>query len=208
MGLFTNVGGQLKELSSLTTTVGGELKEINSLTANIGGQPKEIFTMLPKNITGTWHKTTGTSFDSTISKSDAHYPNTDVTKYFTISSLKFPIHHNIKVKITINITDGYLYKQLSSNKKLIHGVSVALGYKTGSVGFMSVVGAGSELIVETKTTYTVEKTIPISAEHYNLDIVMNRWVAEVTNLDTANETRNYYNNNLLSFDYSIEFELV
>ena len=61
MGLFTNIGGQLKELSSLTTTVGGELKEINSLTANIGGQPKEIFTMLPRNITGTWHKTTGTS---------------------------------------------------------------------------------------------------------------------------------------------------
>ena len=49
MGLFTNVGGQLKELSSLTTTVGGEPKEINSLTANIGGQPKEIFTMLPKS---------------------------------------------------------------------------------------------------------------------------------------------------------------
>ena len=208
MGLFTNVGGELKELNSLTTTVSGELKEINSLTANIGGQPKEIFTMLPKPITGTCHKRTGVSFESTISSSNSYYPNTDVTNYSTISSLKFPIRHNIKVKITINITDGYLYKQLSSNKELIHGVSVALGYKTGIVGFMSVVGAGSEHVAETRTTYTAEKTILISAEHYNLDIVMNRWVAEVTNLDTANETRNYYNNNLLSFDYSIEFELV
>ena len=208
MGLFTNVGGQLKELNSLTTTVGGELKEINSLTANIGGQPKEIFTMLPKNIIGTYHKTTGVSFESTISSSNSYYPNTDVTNYFTISSLKFPIHHNIKVKITINITDGYLYKQLSSNKERIHGVSVALGYKTGSVGFMSVVGAGSEHDAETRTTYTAEKTILISAEHYNLDIVMNRWVADATNLGTANEICDYYNNDLLSFDYSIEFELV
>ena len=112
MGLFTNVGGELKELSSLTTTVGGEPKEINSLTANIGGQPKEIFTMLPKNITGTYHLTSGVS----------NQLNYTVVK------------NNIKIKtpvvctMTATITDGYVYKELTDGKYQIHNIGACLRY--------------------------------------------------------------------------------
>ena len=56
MGLFTNIGGQLKEIDTLPTNIGGQLKEISSLYANIDGQLKEIFNQfkVPKSMDWTW----------------------------------------------------------------------------------------------------------------------------------------------------------
>ena len=199
MGLFTNVGGQLKELSSLTTTVGGELKEINSLTANIGGQPKEIFTMLPKSITGTWHLTSGYSKHPAFSQL--------YNDYIAFNNIKLPINHKIKVKITITITDGYIYKKISSSKEQVHGVNVALGYITQLSNFSTLAECGSEFYGGTETNYTTETTFTIDASEAprRKCILMNRW-AGIMNTDTGNT--DFYENSLLSFDYSITFELV
>ena len=195
MGLFTNVGGQLKELNSLTITVGGEPKEINSLTANIGGQPKEIFTMLPKNITGTWHLTSG------YSKHPAFYQQ--YYDYIAFDDIKLPINHKIKVKITITITDGYIYKKISSSKEQVHGVNVALGYITQLSNFATLAECGSEYYDETETTYTTETTFTNNVLDEKC-ILMNRWAGIMGN-DGGTD---FYANSLLSFDYSIEFELV
>lgn len=197
MGLFTNVGGQLKELSSLTTTVGGELKEINSLTANIGGQPKEIFTMLPKNIIGTWHLTSG------YSKPTYFYSRP--FDYIAFENIKLPINHKIKVKITITITDGYMYKKISSSKEQVHGVGVALGYIRET--FTTLAECRGDYYSETETTHITETTFTIDASEAprRKYILMNRW-AGIMNTDTGNT--DFYANSLLSFDYSITFELV
>ena len=196
MGLFTNVGGQLKELSSLTTTVGGEPKEINSLTTNIGGQPKEIFTMLPKNITGTYHLTSGVSnLNSTVVK------------------------NNIKIKtpvvctMTATITDGYVYKQLSDGKYQIHFVEIALRYKKSNGAYEYVMSAGTtdwvgnNAYLNTGLVYTKTKTISADNIH-NMEIVVSRCVAKATRGTNGYSIDSYYDNNLLSFNYSIEFAKV
>ena len=193
MGLFTNVGGQLKELSSLTTTVGGELKEINSLTANISGQPKEIFTLFPKNISGTWHKTTG------------------------VSNLNYNvIKNNIKIKtpvvctMTATITDGYVYKQLSDGKYQIHDVGIALRYKksNGTYEYVMSAGtidwAGNNACLNTGLVYTKTQTIQADNLH-NMEIAVSRCVAKATRAMNSYDIESYYDNNLLSFDYSITF---
>ena len=197
MGLFTNVGGELKELSSLTTTVGGELKEINSLTANIGGQPKEIFTMLPKNIIGTYHKTTG------VSSMD----NTELLdENIIVSNLKFPPNREFKIKAEINITDGYIYKKLSSNKEQLHKVNIEIARPMGTHSWWQAVQCGSTYANETQTKYTVERTYSVSSENFSgWNVYAGRW-AEIAL--TTGETITSYDNNLLSFDYSITFELV
>ena len=194
MGLFTNVGGQLKELSSLTTTVGGELKEINSLTANIGGQPKEIFTLFPKNITGTHHLTSGVSNQN----------NSAVVK------------NNIKIKtpvvctMTATITDGYVYKQLSDGKYQIHDVSIALRYKksNGTYEYVMSAGAidwaGNRAYLNTGLVYTKTQTIQADNLH-NMEIAVSRCVAKATRAMNSYDIESYYDNNLLSFDYSITF---
>lgn len=197
MGLFTNIGGQLKELSSLTTTVGGELKEINSLTANIGGQPKEIFTMLPKNIIGTYHKTTGVSSRDNIELLDEN---------IIVANLKFPPNRDFKIKVEINITDGYIYKKLSSNKKQLHQVNIEIARPMGTHSWWQAVKCGSTYSNETQTKYTVERTYSVSSEMFSgWNVYAGRWAGTAL---TTSEYINYYNNDLLSFDYSIEFELV
>ena len=193
MGLFTNVGGQLKELSSLTTTVGGEPKEINSLTANIGGQPKEIFTMLPKNITGTYHLTSGVSnLNGTVVK------------------------NNIKIKtpvvctMTATITDGYVYKQLSDGKYQIHSVTISLRYKKSNGTYEYVMSAGTvdwvgtNSYLNTGLVYTKTQTIQADNLH-NMEIAVSRCVAKATRAMNSYDIESYYDNNLLSFDYSITF---
>ena len=199
MGLFTNIGGELKELSSLAINVGGEKKEINSLTANIGGQPKEIFTMLPKPITGTYHLADGHSSGSSYS-------------YYEINNIKLPINHKIKVKITINILDGYLYKIISSSKRQFHSVSVAFGYYYINSNFVRLAECGTKNYYgydETKTTYTTEK-IFLNDTTTPKCIHMRRWAGTgpVDSDGALTAGINYYANNLLSFDYSIEFEPV
>ena len=194
MGLFTNVGGQLKELNSLTTTVGGELKEINSLTANIGGQPKEIFTMLPKNLTGTYHLTSGVS----------NQLNYTVVK------------NNIKIKTPVvctmraTITDGYVYKQLSDGKYQIHDVAISLRYKksNGTYEYVMSAGtidwAGNKAYLNTGLVYTKTQTIQADNLH-NMEIAVSRCVAKATRAMNSYDIESYYDNNLLSFDYSITF---
>ena len=193
MGLFTNIGGQLKELSSLTTTVGGELKEINSLTANIGGQPKEIFTMLPRNITGTWHKTTGTSS-----------LNYDVIK----NNLKFKVP--VVCTMTATITDGYVYKQLSDGKYQIHSVEIALRYKKSNGAYEYVMDTGTidwvGIHSSSNTGLVYTKTQTIQADNlHNMEIAVSRCVAKATQGMNGYSIESYYDNNLLSFDYSITF---
>ena len=194
MGLFTNVGGQLKELSSLTTTVGGELKEINSLTANIGGQPKEIFTLFPKNITGTHHLTSGVSNQN----------NSAVVK------------NNIKIKtpvvctMTATITDGYVYKQLSDGKYQIHNVNIALRYKKSNGAYEYVMDTGTidwvGIHSSSNTGLVYTKTQTIQADNlHNMEIVVSRCVAKATQVMNGYSIDSYYDNNLLSFDYSITF---
>ena len=194
MGLFTNVGGQLKEISSLTTTVGGEPKEINSLTANIGGQPKEIFTMLPRNITGTHHLTSGVSGQ---------------TGYTVVKN-------NIKIKtpvvctMTATITDGYVYKQLSDGKYQIHLVDIGLRYKKSNGTYNYVMSAGTtewvgnNSYLNTGLVYTKTKTISADNIH-NMEIAVLRCVAKATRVMNSYDIESYYDNNLLSFDYSITF---
>ena len=188
MGLFTNVGGQLKELSSLTTTVGGELKEINSLTANIDGQPKEIFTLFPKNISGTYH------------------PASDA----------FVVKNNIKIKtpvvctMTATITDGYVYKQLSDGKYQIHSVTISLRYKKSNGTYEYVMSAatvdwvGTNSYLNTGLVYTKTQTIQADNLH-NMEIVVSRIAAKATHVMNGYDIESYYDNNLLSFDYSITF---
>ena len=194
MGLFTNVGGQLKELNSLTTTVGGELKELNSLTANIGGEPKEIFTLFPKNITGTHHLTSGVSGQ---------------TGYTVVKN-------NIKIKtpvvctMTATITDGYVYKQLSDGKYQIHNVNIALRYKksNGTYEYVMRVGTvdwvGIHSSSNTGLVYTKTQTIQADNLH-NMEIAVSRCVAKATRAMNSYDIESYYDNNLLSFDYSITF---
>ena len=193
MGLFTNIGGQLKELSSLTTIVGGELKEINSLTANIGGQPKEIFTLFPKNISGTWHKTTG------------------------VSNLNYNvIKNNIKIKtpvvctMTATITDGYVYKQLSDGKYQIHSVKIALRYKKSNGAYEYVMDTGTidwvGIHSSSNTGLVYTKTQTIQADNlHNMEIAVSRCVAKATRAMNSYDIESYYDNNLLSFEYSITF---
>lgn len=194
MGLFTNVGGQLKELSSLTTTVGGELKEINSLTANIGGQPKEIFTMLPKNIYGTWRKTSGVSSQDNVKPLDEN---------IIVTNLKFPPGRKFKVKATINITDGYLYKSLSSTKEQYHMAYLQILRKN-----FQMIDCGEDFIsTDTQTYYTSENIYECSSFNFSgWNVYAGRWAGSA--LKSGEGNISYYNNNLLSFDYSIEFELV
>ena len=194
MGLFTNVGGQLKALNSLTTTVGGELKEINSLTANIGGQPKEIFTLFPKNISGTHHLTSGVSNQN----------NSAVVK------------NNIKIKtpvvctMTATITDGYVYKQLSDGKYQIHSVTISLRYKKSNGTYEYVMSAGTvdwigtNSYLNTGLVYTKTQTIQADNLH-NMEIVVSRIAAKATHVMNGYDIESYYDNNLLSFDYSITF---
>ena len=192
MGLFTNIGGQLKEISSLTTNVGGELKEINSLTANIGGQPKEIFAMLPKNIYGTYHLTSGVSSMDNVEVLD---------KNIIVSNLKFPPYRNCKIKVEINITDGYIYKKLSSNKEQLHMAKISIDNE-----YFTAIRCGSKFSNETQTKYTAEHTIYPSAGMNVYNVYAGRWAGNaLTNSDHMNQM---YDNNLLSFDYSITFELV
>ena len=194
MGLFTNVGGQLKELSSLTTTVGGELKEINSLTANIGGQPKEIFTLFPKNISGTHHLTSGVSNQNN----------------YTV------VKNNIKIKtpvvctMTATITDGYVYKQLSDGKYQIHNVNIALRYKKSNGAYEYVMDTGTidwvGIHSSSNTGLVYTKTQTIQADNlHNMEIAVSRCVAKATRAMNSYDIESYYDNNLLSFDYSITF---
>ena len=198
MGLFTNVGGELKELNSLTTTVGGELKELNSLTTTVGGQPKEIFTMLPKNITGTYHKTTGVSSPYNIERLDEN---------IIVANLKFPPNRNFKIKVELNITDGYIYKKLSSNKEQLHMAQILIDKRIGDNIYLQAVKCGSTYSTETQTKYTVEQTYRVSSENFaGWNVYAGRWAGNAfTNSDNMDQ---FYNNNLLSFDYSITFELV
>ncbi len=196
MGLFTNVGGELKELSSLAINVGGEKKEINSLTANIGGQPKEIFTMLPKNIYGTYHLRSG------VSSYELIYT---IPKNIIISNLKIPVDRKLKIKMTINITDGYVHKMLSSNREQFHMANLEIGsYDDHGSGYQ-ILKCGSQYSNETKTSYTSELTGSIHTIR-TWNVYARRWAGSA--LTSSDGIDTFYNNNLLSFDYSIEFELV
>ena len=196
MGLFTNVGGQLKELNSLTTIVGGELKEINSLTANIGGQPKEIFAMLPKNITGTWHKTTGTSS-----------LNYDVIK----NNLKFKVP--VVCTMTLTITDGYVFKDLGNDEYQIHNIGAYIRYKKSNGTYEYIMSAGISdwlsIHAPNNTGLVYTKTQTIQADNiHNMELALMRCVVKATQTTNGYSIESYYNNNLLSFDYSIEFAKV
>lgn len=194
MGLFTNVGGQLKELSSLTTTVGGEPKEINSLTANIGGQPKEIFTLFPKNITGTYHLTSGVS----------NQLNYTVVK------------NNIKIKtpvvctMTLTITDGYVFKDLGNDEYQIHTIDASIRYKRSDGTYKYIMGVGISdwlsIYAQNNTGLVYTKTQTIQADNiHNMELALMRCVVKATQITNGYSIKSYYDNNLLSFDYSIEF---
>lgn len=195
MGLFTNVGGELKELTSLQVNVGSQLKELNSLTANVGGKPKEIFTRLPKNIYGTYHLTSG------VSSYELIYT---IPKNIIISNLKIPVKRKFKIKMTINITDGYVHKMLSSNREQFHMANLEIGsYDDHGSGYQ-ILKCGSQYSNETKTSYTSELTFSTSTIR-TWNVYARRWAGSAL---TNSDIDTFYNNNLLSFDYSIEFELV
>ena len=192
MGLFTNVGGELKELSSLTTTVGGELKEINSLTANIGGQPKEIFNTQPIIITGTYHLTHGVSYYD--------FKSTSMEDHFIGKTPKLP-KRNFKMTVVVTITDGYLYKKLSSTREQLHGVEFFIGDIYSSMH----IDVGSDFWNETQTTYT-EEVVRYGTKLSELDIYGNRFALSQPIDNNGNlDNMRFYNNDLLSFDYSITF---
>ena len=183
MGLFTNVGGQLKELSSLTTTVGGELKEINSLTANIGGQPKEIFTRTII-IAGTWHKTSGVSNASTMTPS--------VDTVVASVTLTLPVKYTYYMKIT----DGYGY--IDGNvSKIQNGTMLNIGLE--DVPKFVVYNLTDNDNVRTSTGIiegTGKITVNLHAGRYG----------RILNKQTGEQT--YANYSDLSFDYSFTFERV
>ena len=200
MGLFTNIGGELKEINLLTTNVGGQLKDLNSLTANIGGQSKEIFTLFPKNIYGTWHLTSGVSSMNNIKSREENI----------IAKLKFPPGRRFKVKVTINITDGYVYKSLSSSREQYHMVNLEIGDydfydEFGEMYGTRMIKCGSTYSNETETSYTAERTYEVNPGT-TWNVYAGRWAGSA--LKSGEGDISYYNNNLLSFDYSIEFELI
>ena len=213
MSIYTNVGGQLKELQSIYTNVGGQLKELQSIYTNVGGELKEIHTMLPKPIVGTWHLTTGSSI---LQENDL---GKITENNCIVKNLKFPKNRNIKVKMTINITDDYLYKVLSGNPDtgyttvIFHFVDIRLIKLLDNGYYSSPVGAGSfqtdagNAYLQTQRSYSKE-TIISGDKLDGCSITACRFAGEGTLHNTAFSVNKYYDNNLLSFDYSIEFKLV
>ncbi len=196
MALFTNVGGQLKEPSVLPTNVGGQLKELNSLYTNVGGQLKEIYTMIPKNISGTWH------LENNFSSGDNVLP---LEQNCIFENLRFPIGRGVKIKSTITITDGYVHKSLSGELEQLHGVRLQIYNPDSAVQLFR---CGTMSSYDTETTYTNE--ITYSRKYGDIpnswNVYVGRWAGYARKkYDTIDL---FYHNSELSFDYSLEFELL
>ena len=81
MSIYTNVGGQLKELQSIYTNVGGQLKEIQS---------GRVFK-------GTWH----------LDVDDRANPN-KLHELLTVKNIKLPVRCTIEIS---NISPTFLYQE-------------------------------------------------------------------------------------------------
>ena len=199
MGLFTNVGGELKEPSILFTNIGGQLKELNSLYTNVGGELKEIYTMFPENIYGTWHKTTGVSSMS----------NRDVI------CEKLKINVPVICKMTLTITDGYVFDEDESNpddRYQLHEAYIQVYRGSNEIMHVGTLDKnGSNRWTCYDLVYTNTKKIAPDNDNPYITIKCNRWVSTgygpgSTGVSGSEYfTGTFFNNDLLSFDYSIEF---
>lgn len=158
MGLFTNIGGQSKELSSLTTNAGGQLKELKSLYTNVGGELKELYTQLPTNVNLHWG---GFSGNSCSLKIGSNYNNFE-KEYSTFLIGKFKVNNTSYVNFTCNQDDEVTnkYKRTNAIQAFLKANPSLLTFSSSAsyVYFMSY------YIVELKTEKSVNATPYMSWE--------------------------------------------
>ena len=183
------------ELISISTNVGGKLKTLQSISTNIGGQLKEIYTLVAKNIYGTWTKANGNSSENNLKY---------ISDNLIAKNLRFPSNSFYRVNITIDITDGYISTGLDSIYTQFHQVKVMVGKYNSDGSFNSVISCGTTK--ETDTAYNYTSSLILTSDDLNgCNVYAGRYVYKSPRMSNMGE-KTYYPNKDLSFDYKITFE--
>lgn len=184
MGLFMNIGGQSKELTSLSTNIGGQLKELSGLYTNVGGQLKEIYSGYARLFEGTCHKTEGTSNSNNIATIDDN-------KIISSVKVKLPVKYTIEVTIT---SPDYIYYKGDATR---HG-DIRVWCDTNILPI-------PELRIQdpTSTTYSTDGVIS-----GNGDLTFDIYAGGYAYWERATGGDSYFPNSVLSFDYKITFEKI